>query len=615
MAISLIGFGTTSHNAISAQTYNFSSLTDISGAGSVTLQQNDLILVWYVHSGTGTRTLAQCTPSGYSNPPSETVATSSDTDVASAGFSYKFMTASPDASVAIPACAATTNSCSVVIFVYRGVDTVTPFAGVTPVNATAINGAKPDPASITTPASPLGCVIVGGMGQAQATGAALTAPTTTAYDATANYVKAANNTAQTNDSAALIGNKTGVAVNTAFNASAANGGTTANTDAAVSQTLVLQPAPTAASIAGSGTGALTVTGGMVSPSALSASGTSTFPGVGSSSTLASGALSAAGTAATSIVDSVLATAALSAAGTASEAATGQATAAATLSGSAVGASSPAGRATAQASVSGATAGATSPAGTGITQSAVAMAATAALAPDGRALASSAVAASGAGLSAPAGQSTVAGAVTGSGNATSSASGAATAASALSGSAAGMNAGAGAAVAASGMSGASAGAVDGQAGTIAAASLSASGVAAANDNAAMIGSGGLSGNGSSVMAGDSTVGDVIASGSMSASCSGAVVPNGTAYATGASLSAGFGLVVGEGASIAQASLTASGSGFVAERNAVGYPVPDWRKIANDPEVRAAAGTRTRRSVTGPARSDRSIAPNLQRRGGP
>lgn len=611
MAISLIGFGTTSYTGTSTSTFNFSSLVDISGAGSVTLQQNDQVVCYLVHSGTAGRTNAQLAPTtaGYSgNPIAASAVTSSDTDFISLNGFFKFMGASPDSSVVLPGCAAATNSMSVVIFVYRGVDTATPLAGVTPTTVTAINGTKPDPPLITTPASPPGCVVVGILGQAQATGAALTPPTTTAYDATANYVKASNNTATTNDSAILVGHKTGVAVNTAFNASAANGGTTANTDSSGAISFVLQPAPTVTSgaLSGSGTGALSATGGMITPSAVAASAANTFPGVGSSSTVASGAMSAAATGSISLADNILATGALAAAGAAAQVIVGQSTAGASLSGSGAAVSIPGGQTIAQSSISGAGAGATGAAGAAIAQSASAMAASGTTAATGRAIATSAVnPASSAALSL-AGEATAAGATSMSSSASSVLTGAVMAPSALSGSASGANVAAGTATVASSLSGASTGDVAPQGAVIAAAALSASGAAVANDNGTSVSSGVMSANGSSSMAGDATAGDVVSSGVLGCSASGSLAESGSACATGASASSSSCLIGCDPCSIATTAFGGSAGARTYFRNPVAYAVDPKRCIAND---------RDPRSVEGCARPSRCLAPALQRRRSP
>jgi hypothetical protein len=122
------------------------------------------------------------------------------------------------------------------------VDQTTPLGGVTAVTATGFNGARPDCGSITTPASPSGCVIVGFGGQASALGTALTNPTTTPFDATARYTGVVSRTTATNNGSLGYGIKTGVGASTAFDPSVWNGGQSTNTGSNGSLIFVLAPA-------------------------------------------------------------------------------------------------------------------------------------------------------------------------------------------------------------------------------------------------------------------------------------------------------------------------------------------------------------------------------------
>lgn len=246
MAIAPVAYYTTSYSSTSPQTHNFSSLLKVSDNSAYTIAQDDLVVVWCFHSGTAARTQAQLgaadpvvTP--YTDIPAAVIS-SSDTNFASANASYKFMGATPDASVSTKACAASTNSMMVVILVFTGVDQTTPLAGVTPVTATGINGARPDCGSITTPSSPSGCVIVGFGGQASGLGTALTNPTTTPFDATARYTGIASRTTATNNGSTGYGIKTGVGTSTAFDPSVWGGGQSTNTGSNGSLIFVLAPA-------------------------------------------------------------------------------------------------------------------------------------------------------------------------------------------------------------------------------------------------------------------------------------------------------------------------------------------------------------------------------------
>jgi hypothetical protein len=172
---------------------------------------------------------------------------------------YKFMGATPDASVITKSCASATTSMLVVILVFTGVDQTTPLAGVTPTTATGANGARPDNPSITTPSSPSGCVMVGFGGQASGLGTALTVPTTTPFDAAARYTGVVSRTSATNNGSLGYGIKTGLGTSTAFDPSVWNGGQSTNPGSNASLSFILAPPATAYNLTADGA-ALTLTG-------------------------------------------------------------------------------------------------------------------------------------------------------------------------------------------------------------------------------------------------------------------------------------------------------------------------------------------------------------------
>jgi hypothetical protein len=249
MAITPVAYLTTSYSSNSAQTINFSGLLKISDNSAYTLAQDDFVVVCCLHSGTAARTLAQVsaadpTPAVYPININSSVITSSDTNYASMAASYKFMGATPDASVTVKPCESATASTLVAILVFTGVDQSTPLGGVTPTTATGFNGARPDNPSITTPSSPSGCVMVGFGGQASGLGTALTVPTTTPFDATARYTGVVSQTSATNNGSLGYGIKTGLGTSAAFNPSVWNGGQSTNTGSNASLSFILATAVT-----------------------------------------------------------------------------------------------------------------------------------------------------------------------------------------------------------------------------------------------------------------------------------------------------------------------------------------------------------------------------------
>lgn len=236
MAISFVGSHVGSHASTSAQTVNFSSLLDASGA-TPTLQQNDLVIVTVFQAGVATRTQAQLQPTGYS-PSHASVLTASDTNIASQQTSQKFMGVTPDTTISIPASASTTAGVAYEIHVFRGVDTTTPM-DVTPTTATGTNTAIPNPPSITPTTARAWIYCVGG--GAMAAGAAPQSAAPTGLFAGVNAWRQTVLTTTTNDPGLGAGYKSDW-VSGAFDCPVFTGYTSTNTGAWCAATLALRPA-------------------------------------------------------------------------------------------------------------------------------------------------------------------------------------------------------------------------------------------------------------------------------------------------------------------------------------------------------------------------------------
>lgn len=244
-----IAFRVASHNAVSAPTVAFTanSFTRISDGGGYTLAAGDFLLVWIAVASPAARTLAQLTPkvndslgANYTDNIGGLI-TQAETHNVSATAWYRFQGSTVDTGISLPGLDATTSGMSVLFLVFQNVHTSSPLAGVTPVTSVHNNGAKPDPGSITTAAAINDQTIIGFAAQSAATGIILAAPSATPYDATARYTGFALNNTGTSAITTGYGIKTGVAPNTAFNASIFTGGSSGTGDAACSLTFVLRP--------------------------------------------------------------------------------------------------------------------------------------------------------------------------------------------------------------------------------------------------------------------------------------------------------------------------------------------------------------------------------------
>jgi hypothetical protein len=237
MALALVGSKTFGHNATSAQSC---SLTDLTGGLAAAPAANDVVIVAYSHANatTAARSLAQCTPSGYSNlHPS--VLLQNDSNAVSFAVSAKKMGGSPDTTVDIPAASATTSNVHCTIEVWRDVD----FANITATAATTANGANtglPNPPSISTPSAPAGCVVLGCFGAAvvNATTTAIANSGATPYNAA--FLTGSRNTGSGSRAHSGMGARTGLNASTAFDA-ALSGGATANTGSWAAVSVMLRP--------------------------------------------------------------------------------------------------------------------------------------------------------------------------------------------------------------------------------------------------------------------------------------------------------------------------------------------------------------------------------------
>lgn len=233
MAISFVGSHVGTHAATSAQTIAFSNLRNEANA-QPTLLEGDIVLVAVeVSTANVDRTQAQLTPSGYTA--AHTDRYENDSNDSNFLVSYKVMGATPDTSVAIPASNATTAGVAYAIYVFRGVNTTTPF-DATPVATGAINTGVANAPAIT-PVTPGAWVVVFG-GAAVAAGAVFTNPA--GMSATTNHFRTATITTTTTDAniagAIFTGWTSGP-----YDPAAFGGSTTTNTGSWSATTIALKP--------------------------------------------------------------------------------------------------------------------------------------------------------------------------------------------------------------------------------------------------------------------------------------------------------------------------------------------------------------------------------------
>ena len=174
MAISYVG-GTTATFAASAANVSLTGLTGGSDAAAAT---GDLVCVVSGAPETAD-TNVSVTTTGYTN----TELYADDTRDANGVFAYKFMGATPDTTVTVPATSASTVRGSVVVRVYRGVDQTTPM-DVALTTATGANGDRANSPSIT-PVTTGAMILAAGF----ATNPASTSGTATGPSNMADFVK------------------------------------------------------------------------------------------------------------------------------------------------------------------------------------------------------------------------------------------------------------------------------------------------------------------------------------------------------------------------------------------------------------------------------------------
>jgi hypothetical protein len=235
VAISFVGSGAVGFSTAGA-TFNFSSLLD-AGGGTPTLLQNDIVVVSTVYRTT-TGAGQDATPTGYTAAYSNIFADATGND-ASLKTTYKFMGATPDTSVVIPA--ATSRGASV-IHVLRGVNTTTPL-DVTPTTASGVNtgGAHPDAPAITPTTAGAWIYVVGAIASATPTAALTNAGD---LSTATNHFKGVLTTSTVGSIAAGLKEDWSSG---AFNPSAFTGDTTASTGAWAAATVALRPAASVAS--------------------------------------------------------------------------------------------------------------------------------------------------------------------------------------------------------------------------------------------------------------------------------------------------------------------------------------------------------------------------------
>lgn len=254
MPISFVGSYAGTHAATTAQTVLFSNLRDESNA-QPTLAQNDIVVVAVENASTVDRTTAQLTPSGYTAAHTDDY--QNDSNDSNFLVSYKFMGATPDTSVAIPASNATTAGVGYAIYVFRGVDTTTPL-DVSPVVTGGTNTGVANAAAITPASS--GAWIAAFAGAAVAAGAVFTNPA--GMSTTTNHFRSATITTTTNDAniggALYTGWTSG-----SYDPAAFGGSTSTNTGSWSAVTIALRPfvATTVVTITA---GSVTLTGEPVS---------------------------------------------------------------------------------------------------------------------------------------------------------------------------------------------------------------------------------------------------------------------------------------------------------------------------------------------------------------
>ena len=288
MAITFVGSKTFIHNATTAQSCSLTDLLNAAGA-SATLLQDDIVVINYVIGTTVNRSLAQMSIGGYTAFAADLY--QNDNNDANQLVSYKFMGATPDTTVSIPASNASTAGVAVVIHAFRGVHKNTP-SDVTPATAGGANTGVADAAAITPVTQ--GAWILACGGAAASAGAVFTNPA--GMSATTNHFRSVTTETIT---AVLFDAIAATALLTTWTSGSYNppvfgGSSSANSSSWVATTIALRPAVNSSYGAASTSGVLKGSGRLVGTSAGVASRTGTLRGSGTLAGSVAGVASASG---------------------------------------------------------------------------------------------------------------------------------------------------------------------------------------------------------------------------------------------------------------------------------------------------------------------------------
>lgn len=286
MAITFVGSKTFIHSAITAQSCSLTDLLDQAGA-SATLLQDDIVVINYVIGSTVNRTNAQMTPTGYTAFTATDLYQNDNLD-ANQLVTYKFMGATPDTTVSIPASNATTAGVAVVIHAFRGVNRTTP-SDVTPATAGAANTGVADARAITPVTQ--GAWILACGGAAVEDGVPFTNPA--GMSATTNHFRSVSITTTTTDANAATALLT-TWTSGSYNPAVFGGSSSSSRSSWVATTIALRPALNSSSGTASTSGVLRGSGRLVGTSAGVASLTGTVRGSGTLAGSVAGVASASG---------------------------------------------------------------------------------------------------------------------------------------------------------------------------------------------------------------------------------------------------------------------------------------------------------------------------------
>ena len=286
MAITFVGSKTFIHNATTAQSCSLTDLLDAAGA-SATLLRDDIVVINYVLGSTSNRATAAMTPTGYTAFTATDLYQNDNLD-ANQLVTYKFMGATPDTTVSIPASSAASAGVAVVIHAFRGVNRTTP-SDVTPATAGAGNTGVADAGAITPVTQ--GAWILACGGAAVEDGVPFTNPA--GMSATTNHFRSVSITTTTTDANAATALLT-TWTSGSYNPAVFGGSSSSSRSTWVATTIALRPAPNASYGAASTSGVLKGSGRLVGTSAGVASLTGTVRGSGTLAGSVAGVASASG---------------------------------------------------------------------------------------------------------------------------------------------------------------------------------------------------------------------------------------------------------------------------------------------------------------------------------